>query len=151
MAAYRFSNCSSELAEDMNDNLPITERQAEMRERGRRGGLEKARRGRGGYRGKGKQVHLEKRQMQEIARAHGPECIERLRWLMRHGENQTVQLAATNAILDRGFGKPVQPAAVGFGPEAGGVRWVVSWATSDDECGNVLAGLPPRDGEPQRD
>ena len=98
---------------------------------------------RGGHNATGKKEHPEKRQMREIARAHGPECIKRLKWLMFHGESHAVQLAAANGILDRGFGKPVQPNTLSGDGES--VRWIVGWATSDDECRDVLAGLPQHD------
>lgn len=123
---------------------------------------------RGGHNATGKKVHPEKRQMREIARAHGPECIKRLRWLMLHGESHAVQLAATNAILDRAFGRPVQPntldtegnptlVVVRTGvPRAdddveGNRKWIVSWSNdpADDPMLNrgarplTIEGKPP--------
>jgi hypothetical protein len=44
----------------------------------------------------------------ELARKHTTTAIERLVYWMNH-ENPKASVAATQAILDRGWGKPVQP------------------------------------------
>lgn len=47
-----------------------------------------------------------------LARSYGPEATNRLAKLMRHSKSDTVALSACCAILDRGFGKPVQAVQV---------------------------------------
>lgn len=46
-------------------------------------------------------------EVKALARASGPEAIEKLIELMRCDEKRTA-LAAAQALLDRGFGKPSQ-------------------------------------------
>jgi hypothetical protein len=48
------------------------------------------------------------RQVRELAAQYGPEAIQRLVQLMRKGP-APVQLAAAQALLDRAYGKPMQP------------------------------------------
>jgi hypothetical protein len=43
-----------------------------------------------------------------LARRYSSRAIERLSWLMEHGKPDAVQVAACTAILDRGFGRPLQ-------------------------------------------
>jgi hypothetical protein len=87
--------------------------------------------------------NLDRRWLGERVRKSAPEIFKHLMRLARHGESHAVQLAAARELLDRGYGRPMQVAAVEG--ESGPVRWIVSWATSDDECREVLAGLPPQD------
>jgi hypothetical protein len=87
--------------------------------------------------------NLDRRWLGERIRKSAPEIFKSLMHLMRHSENDAVRLAAARELFDRGYGRPVQVAAVEG--EAGPVRWIVSWASSDEECHDVLAGLPPRD------
>ena len=47
-------------------------------------------------------------EVQDLARQHAPEAIERLVEIMR-GDNVRAAATAASLILDRGFGKPVQP------------------------------------------
>lgn len=47
--------------------------------------------------------------VQELARQHTPDAIETLASIMRDGEAApAARVAAANAILDRGYGKPAQ-------------------------------------------
>lgn len=46
--------------------------------------------------------------LQALAAAHTEEAIDTLARLMREGQTDDVRLRAANAILDRGYGKPVQ-------------------------------------------
>jgi hypothetical protein len=55
-----------------------------------------------------------------LARNHGPEAIERLVALM-HSKNESVAVRAAEALLDRGYGRPLQGMEVSGheeGPEA---------------------------------
>lgn len=56
-------------------------------------------------------------EVKSLARASGPEAIQKLVELMR-GDDRRTALAAAQALLDRGFGKPSQ--AVELSGEAGG-------------------------------
>ena len=62
-------------------------------------------------------------EVKALARAAGPEAIEKLVALMRGDESRTA-LAAAQALLDRGYGKPSQAVEMS-GPE--GEPLVVSW------------------------
>lgn len=50
-------------------------------------------------------------EVRELAREHGREAIERLVEIMR-GDNLSLARAACEALLDRGFGKPVQSVGI---------------------------------------
>jgi hypothetical protein len=47
-------------------------------------------------------------EVRELAREHGPAAITKLVELME-GEDKRLALSAAQALLDRGFGKPMQP------------------------------------------
>jgi len=46
-------------------------------------------------------------EIKELARQHGPRAVERLAELM-NGEDPRVAVAASQALLDRAYGKPAQ-------------------------------------------
>lgn len=50
----------------------------------------------------------------ELARQHGSEAIDRLVSIMREGDHANARAAAV-ALLDRGYGKPVQELTGGDG------------------------------------
>lgn len=62
-------------------------------------------------------------EVKALARATGPEAIDKLVELMR-GEDKRTALAAAQALLDRGFGKPAQAIT---GDEGGPVEIAVTW------------------------
>ena len=62
-------------------------------------------------------------EVKALARASGPEAIDKLIELMR-GDDRRTALAAAQALLDRGFGKPAQ--TVSGDPEAP-LEHVVTW------------------------
>src|SRR6202789_2559269 len=47
-------------------------------------------------------------EVREMAREHGPEAIARLVYWMRSGDSQS-SIAASKILLDRGYGKSMQP------------------------------------------
>ena len=49
-----------------------------------------------------------RREMQELARLHSIEAIERAVEIMRTGKSETIRLMAISMILDRAWGKPRQ-------------------------------------------
>jgi Family of unknown function (DUF5681) len=46
-------------------------------------------------------------EIRELARAHTMTALQALVEIAEHGENESARVAAANAILDRGWGKPV--------------------------------------------
>lgn len=54
----------------------------------------------------------------ELAKALAPEALEALASVMRTGESEAARVSAANAILDRGYGKPMQVMPDGDGNEA---------------------------------
>jgi hypothetical protein len=54
-------------------------------------------------------------EVRQLAREYGREAIEKLAAIMR-GDNPSLARAACEALLDRGFGKPVQ--SVGVDPDS---------------------------------
>jgi hypothetical protein len=61
---------------------------------------------------------IEDSEVRQLARAHGPAAITRLAQLM-HCDDPATCIAASKALLDRGFGKPTQliDATVSAGPQ----------------------------------
>ena len=49
--------------------------------------------------------------VRELARNHAAEAIECLLKEMRQGDTSHARIAAANALLDRGWGRPMQPLA----------------------------------------
>ena len=47
-------------------------------------------------------------EIKEVARQYGTEAVEKLAELMRCPDNPQVQRAAAEALLDRGYGRPMQ-------------------------------------------
>jgi len=72
------------------------------RPRGRPKGLPKT-----GGRQKGTRNKLTA-EIKEVASEYGPEAVETLVKLMRDENNPQIQRAAAEALLDRGFGRPMQ-------------------------------------------
>lgn len=62
-------------------------------------------------------------EVKALARACGPEAIDKLVELMR-GDDRRTALAAAQALLDRGYGKPAQAIV---GDEGGPVEFAVTW------------------------
>jgi phage terminase small subunit len=48
-------------------------------------------------------------EIREMAQAHGPAAIRAAVKLMRNAESETARIAAINLLLDRGYGKAIQP------------------------------------------
>ena len=55
-------------------------------------------------------------EVRELAKEHGPEAIERLVKLMA-SDNERTAVAACEAILNRGYGKPGQSVTIGADSE----------------------------------
>lgn len=66
----------------------------------------------------------EKKEILKLVRDLGPEAVRKLKHLMRNGATETIQFAAAQALLERGFGKPFQSIGIDTGPQ----HWVVSWS-----------------------
>lgn len=68
----------------------------------------------------------ENAEVKELARTHGPRAIERLAEIMNSSDERAAA-AASNALLDRGYGKPAQ-AIVGGDADSGPVKLVIQGA-----------------------
>ncbi|PZT29831.1 hypothetical protein A7X88_00190 [Stenotrophomonas maltophilia] len=72
-------------------------------------------------------------EVRQLARQYGQEAIEKLVTIMR-GDNAALAKAASEALLDRGYGKPVQ--SVGVDPDSVPVQGItvhfVSPAASEE-------------------
>lgn len=64
-------------------------------------------------------MRAEKLEILKIVRDLGPEAVRKLKNLMRNGATETIQFAAAQALLERGYGKPPQALAVGVDAGAG--------------------------------
>ena len=69
------------------------------------------------------------REIKEIAQKHGKAAIDKLVALMNGSDDDRVQAAAANSLLDRGYGKAVQ-AHTGEGGE-GAIKVVVEHVNID--------------------
>jgi len=47
-------------------------------------------------------------EVQALARQHAPQAIATLAEIMRNGKQERARIAAAEALLDRGYGKPTQ-------------------------------------------
>lgn len=68
----------------------------------------------------------ENAEVKALARTHGPRAIERLAEIMNSADERAAA-AASNALLDRGYGKPAQ-AIVGGSDEDDPVKLVIKGA-----------------------
>jgi len=46
-------------------------------------------------------------EIKTLAQTFGSQAVRRLKWLMSHSKSENVQVNAAQALLDRGYGKPV--------------------------------------------
>jgi hypothetical protein len=56
-------------------------------------------------------------EIRELARQHTMTALRTLIEIADHGENESARVTATNAILDRGWGKPAVPVAAADLPQ----------------------------------
>ena len=68
--------------------------------------------------------------IKEIAGAYTAEAVAVLVDIMREGESDQVRLAAANALLDRGHGRPT--ASIDPGDGAGSGTWTFTWLTAPE-------------------
>ena len=50
-------------------------------------------------------------EVRQLARQHTALAIQKLAHIAEHGHSEMAQIAAANALLDRGWGRPTQPLA----------------------------------------
>jgi hypothetical protein len=63
-------------------------------------------------------------EVKRLAQQHGPEAIKRLAdWMA--SDNAKASVAASQVLLDRGYGRPAQSVAMGQDPDLGPLK--VSW------------------------
>lgn len=61
-------------------------------------------------------VSKAKRELAAIAKEHAEDALAVLVEIMRNGENEAARISAANAVLDRGYGKPMQAMTHGADP-----------------------------------
>ncbi len=69
----------------------------------------------------------------ELAKALAPEALQTLAHVMRNSESDSARVAASNSIMDRAYGKPMQ-AVEHSGPEGGNIPfdgWEITRAKPD--------------------
>lgn len=62
-------------------------------------------------------VSKAKRELAAIAKEHAEDALAVLVEIMRNGENEAARISAANAVLDRGYGKPMQAMTHGGDPD----------------------------------
>lgn len=65
------------------------------------------------------------REIEVLARAHGPEAVSRLKHWM-DSDNAKASVSAANALLDRGYGKPKQQNEHS-GPDGAPIPHAITW------------------------
>lgn len=75
-------------------------------------------------------------EVREAARAHTKEMIDVLVRIAKSGKTDQARALAANSILDRGWGKPVQPID---GDGSGGAILVKAATLSDDELAAIAS------------
>lgn len=79
-----------------------------------------------------------KARLSERAREYSDEALEALVHVCRHGDTHTARVAAANALLDRGYGKPMQ-SMEHSGPNGGPIQSEV--LTKDQRDAAAAAAL----------
>lgn len=64
-------------------------------------------------------------EIRSLARSYTEMAIQSLAGIAQNGESESARVAAINALLDRGWGKPAQP--VDGDGEGGPVQLTVTW------------------------
>jgi hypothetical protein len=64
-------------------------------------------------------------EIRSLARSYTEMAIQSLAGIAQNGESESAKVAAANALLDRGWGKPAQP--VDGDGEGGPVQLTVTW------------------------
>jgi hypothetical protein len=86
-------------------------------------------------------------ELQRLARAKTKEMVAVLVDIAESGESETARVIAAQAVLDRGYGKPVQPID---GDGQGGAIQLAA-ALSDDELARIAAGgAKPKAGQAKK-
>lgn len=112
----------------MTENSEVTAQSRQLSAKARRGGGRPFSKGRSGNPGGRPKAEGE---IRSLAQKHGPAAFARLLELMR-SENERVAVAAAQAVLDRGYGKPAQ--AVHVDGEIGPIQllWPVARSPLDE-------------------
>jgi hypothetical protein len=71
-------------------------------------------------------------EIRELARQHTGTALRTLIEIAERGENESARVAAANAILDRGFGKPVVPVVPADPPEVITINFGTELRPPDD-------------------
>jgi hypothetical protein len=65
--------------------------------------------------------------LKTVAREYGPRVIEKLWGICQNGESDQAKINAARELLDRGYGKPVQPVSGDSDGEPVVVKHIVTW------------------------
>jgi hypothetical protein len=63
-------------------------------------------------------------EIRSLARSYTEMAIQSLAGIAQNGESESAKVAAANALLDRGWGKPAQPVT---GEDDGPIQLTVTW------------------------
>ena len=63
-------------------------------------------------------------EIRSLARSYTEMAIQTLAGVAQNGESESAKVAAANALLDRGWGKPAQPVT---GEDEGPIQLTVTW------------------------
>ncbi|WP_240233603.1 hypothetical protein [Devosia lacusdianchii] len=95
--------------------------------------------------GKSRATKQAKATLSELARAYTTTALNVLVSVAQKGESESARVAAANAILDRGYGKPKQSHEVA-GPGGGPIPTVDLTNMSDDDLNRLEALFGPLAG-----
>lgn len=95
--------------------------------------------------GKSRATKQAKATLSELARSHTTTALNVLVSVAQKGESESARVAAANAILDRGYGKPRQ-AHEHSGPNGGPIQTVDLTNVSDDDLNRLEALFGPLAG-----
>jgi hypothetical protein len=94
-------------------------------------------------------------EIRELARQHTTTALRTLKEIADHGQNESARVAAANALLDRGWGKPAVPVAAAELPEVVTIDFGTKLRPPNGADGEAAPTLdvatprllPPRDDE----
>ena len=81
-------------------------------------------------------------EVRQLARQHTALAIQKLAQIAEHGQSEMAQIAAANALLDRGWGRPTQPVSGDDEMPPVGIGWgALQEAERDQLVAVLVAGL----------
>ena len=77
-------------------------------------------------------------EVKQLARQHTALAIQKLAHIAEHGHSEMAQIAAANALLDRGWGRPTQPVSGDDEMPPVGIGWGALHEAERDQLVAVL-------------